>query len=211
MSAQTVDFQQIKQAATADHVIRYLGLSLKKHGDTWRGKCHLCKASDDRALVITETKRLFHCFKCKEGGDMLKLVAVSKGVPVRDAAIELAKLCGVERVPSSKQVAGTSSGTVPPSPERKGFDAEKYAAGLDPSHVALEPLGLSAETYKAWKAGYSPSGVNRGRLALPVANRDGTVVAYCGRALNAEQQPTLIFPNGVTPSEHIFGADRVKE
>src|SRR5208337_3446423 len=110
MSAQTVDFQQVKQAAAADHVIRYLGLSLKKHGDTWRGKCHLCKASDDRALVITETKRLFHCFKCKEGGDMLKLVAVSKGVPVRDAAIELAKLCGVKRVPSSKQVAGIKHG-----------------------------------------------------------------------------------------------------
>ncbi len=213
MSAQTVDFKEVKLAATADHVIRYLGLSLKKHGDTWRGKCHLCKASDDRALVITESKRLFHCFKCKEGGDMLKLVAVSKGIPVRDAAIELAKLCGVELVPSGagKHVAGTSSGTVPPSPERKGFDAEKYAAGLDPSHVALEPLGVSPETYKAWKAGYSPSGVNRGRLALPVANRDGTVIAYCGRAISTEQQPALIFPNGVTPSEHIFGADRVKE
>ena len=110
MSAQTVDFKEVKLAATVDHVIRHLGLSLKKHGDTWRGKCHLCKASDDRALVITETKRLFHCFKCKEGGDMLKLVAVSKGVPVRDAAIELAKLCGVERVPSSKQVAGIKHG-----------------------------------------------------------------------------------------------------
>jgi hypothetical protein len=36
------------------------------------------------------------------------------------------------------------------------------------------------------------------------------VIAYCGRALNADQQPALIFPNGVTPSEHIFGADRVK-
>ncbi len=75
----------------------------------------------------------------------------------------------------------------------------------------LEPLGVSPETYRAWKAGYSPSGVNRGRLALPVATRDGTVVAYCGRALSAEQQPALIFPNGISPSEYIFGADRVKE
>ena len=71
-------------------------------------------------------------------------------------------------------------------------------------------MGVSPETLRAWKAGYSPSGVNRGRLALPVAARDGSVIAYCGRALNADQQPALIFPNGVTPSEHIFGADRVK-
>ena len=70
---------------------------------------------------------------------------------------------------------------------------------------------MSAETYKAWKAGFSPTGVNRGRLALPVCARDGTVIAYCGQALTDQQQPALIFPNGVTPSEHIFGADRVKE
>jgi hypothetical protein len=111
----------------------------------------------------------------------------------------------MELVPSG------NSRTVPPSPERKGFDAEKYAAGLDPAHASLEPLGVSAETYKAWKAGYSPSGVNRGRLALPVCARDGMVIAYCGRALTEEQQPALIFPNGVTPSAHIFGADRVKD
>jgi DNA primase len=213
MATQTVDFQRVKEAATVDHVIRYLGLTLKQHGDTWRGRCHLCKAADDRALVITTSKRLFHCFKCKEGGDMLKLVAVSKGLPVRDAAIELAKSCGVELVPAvhKEQVPGTGSGTVPPSPERKGFDAEKYLAGLDPAHASLESLGVSPDTLRAWKAGFSPTGVNRGRLALPVAARDGTVVAYCGRALSDQQQPALIFPNGVTPREHIFGADRVKE
>ena len=206
MSLQTVDFQQIKQAATADVVIRHLGLALKAHGDTWRGACHLCKASDQRALVVTGSKKLFHCFKCKEGGDMLKLVAATKNILVRDAAIELAKLCGVSLTPVEDRK--------PPAPqiaERKGFDAEKYAAGLDPSHTALEALGVSPETYRSWKAGYSPSGVNRGRLALPVAARDGTIIGYCGRALSGDQQPSLIFPNGLTPSEHIFGADRVRD
>ncbi len=212
MSSISVDFQQLKQAATVEQVIRYLGLTLKQHGDVWRGSCHLCKNSDQRAFVITGSKRLFHCFKCKEGGDMLRLVSLSKGVPVRDAAIELAKFCGVELVTSgtsgtSKPVPGTSS----PQPDRKGFDAGKYAAGLDPEHASLEPLGVSADTYRAWKAGFSPSGVNRGRLALPICGKDGTVIAYCGRALTDQQQPALIFPNGVAPQEHIFGADRVKE
>ena len=209
MSVQVVDFQKIKEAAAVDQVVRYLGLSLKQHGDSWRGSCHLCKASDPRALVITTSKRLFHCFKCKKGGDMLKLVAVTKGIEVRDAAIQLAACCGVGLAPASN--VKPAPATAPPSPERKGFDAEKYAAGLDPAHAALEALGVSAETYRAWKAGYSPSGVNRGRLALPVCARDGTVVAYCGRAINDEQQPALIFPNGVAPTEYIFGADRVKE
>ena len=211
MSAPTVDFQQVKQAATVESVIRFLNLTPKQHGDTWRSACHLCKASDQRALVITTSKLLFHCFKCKEGGDMLKLVAVTKGIPTREAALALAAFLGVEFVAggNGKPVPGTSSGTVPPSPERKGFDAEKYAAALDPEHASLEPLSLAADTYRNWKAGFSSSGVNRGRLALPISTRDGTVIAYCGRALTGEQQPALIFPNGVVPSEHIFGADRV--
>ena len=65
MSTATVDFQQVKQAATPDQVMRYLGMTLKQHGDTWRGSCHLCKNSDPRAFLITDSKRLFHCFKCK--------------------------------------------------------------------------------------------------------------------------------------------------
>jgi hypothetical protein len=121
---------------------------------------------------------------------MLKLVSESKGVAIREAAIELAKFCGLELVTSgtsgtSKPVPGTSS----PQPDRKGFDAEKYAAGLDPDHASLEPLGVSAETYRAWKAGFSPSGVNRGRLALPICSKEGSVIAYCGRALSDQQQP----------------------
>ena len=208
-----VDFQQVKQAATVESVIRFLNLTPRQHGDTWRSACHLCKASDPRALVITTSKRLFHCFKCKAGGDMLNLVAATRGISTREAAVQLAAFCGVEPVPAEtgSRISGTVSGTVPPSPDRKGFDPEKYAAGLDPEHASLEPLGVSPETYRIWKAGFSPTGVNRGRLALPVFARDGTVIAYCGRALTVEQQPVLTFPNGIAPSEYIFGADRVKE
>ena len=46
MSALAVDFQQVKQAATVESVIRFLNLTPKQHGDTWRSACHLCKASD---------------------------------------------------------------------------------------------------------------------------------------------------------------------
>jgi DNA primase len=207
MTMHTVDFQEIKQAATVDQVIRYLNLSLRQQGDTWRGTCHLCKASDPRAFLITTSKRLFHCFKCKKGGDMLRLVAESRDVAIREAAIELAKFCGVEPVTSS---SGTSSGNSSPQSDRKGFDAEKYAASLDPEHASLEPLGVAVDTLREWKAGFAPSGVLRGKLALPIASKDGTVAGYVGRTLK-DETPTLLFPNGLSPAEYIFGADRVKE
>ena len=85
---------------------------------------------------------------------------------------------------------------------------EAYANALDPEHAALAPLGIAPATYRAWKAGYSTSGVNRGRLALPIAAKDGTIVAYVGRTAK-DETPMLTFPNGASPSDFIFGTDRV--
>ena len=187
----SVDFAEVKQAAAVEQVIGFLGLKLTQKEDSFRGVCPLCK-SGSREFVVTGSKKLFHCFKCKRGGDMLKLVSEAKGINVKEAAAELAKACGVEKKPT-------------PAPEKKAFDVDKYAEGLDPEHKALEPLGISADTLKAFKAGYSATGVNRGRLALPIHSTTGAFVAYLGMEIIAEL-PTLIFPYGIDPRLYIFGA-----
>ncbi len=103
----------------------------------------------------------------------------------------------------------SSNSTPQPNKQgRTGFDPDAYAKSLDPGHEALAGLGVDVETYRQWKAGYANSGVNRGRLALPISTHDGTTVGYFGRATKGES-PTLTFPNGLNPQEHIFGADRV--
>jgi hypothetical protein len=81
---------------------------------------------------------------------------------------------------------------------------------LDPGAPALAPLGISPETLRDWKAGYSNSGTNRGRLAIALHDRDGNTVGFAGRALG-EEQPALIIPNGINPQEIIFGAERVEQ
>ena len=50
----------------------------------------------------------------------------------------------------------------------------------------------------------------RGRLALPIHDRAGVLLAYCGRALK-DESPALIFPNGFDPRLHIFNAERIAE
>lgn len=45
---------------------------------------------------------------------------------------------------------------------------------------------------------------------IPIDDREGTLLAYCGRAVSKEQQPTLIFPNGFRPESVIFGANRIE-
>ena len=64
----TIDFQEVKSAATVEQVIGFLGLKLTQKEDSFRGVCPLCK-SGSREFVITGSKKLFHCFKCKKGGD----------------------------------------------------------------------------------------------------------------------------------------------
>ncbi len=143
MSAQTVDFQQVKAAASPDAVARYLNLNLKQHGDTLRGRCPICNSDDQRAFVITVSKRLFHCFKCKPnagqkaGGDMIALVARVKDLPVRDAAIALAKFLGVE-VGRDGQTGSFNSS---PQPRAKGIRCRKICGGSGPVARLARTLG----------------------------------------------------------------------
>jgi hypothetical protein len=94
--------------------------------------------------------------------------------------------------------------------KQPAFDPEAYASRLDASHASLAPLGISAETLKAWKAGYSNSGTNRGRLAIALHDRDGNILGFAGRSLS-DEQPSLTIPNGINPQEIIFGGDRVEQ
>ncbi len=72
----------------------------------------------------------------------------------------------------------------------------------------MQALGVSAETCQAFGAGYAPKGILRGRLAIPVRDRDGTLLAYCGRAVR-DESPRLTFPNGFDPAAVIFNVDRI--
>jgi hypothetical protein len=191
MSAPAIDFQAVKSAASAEQVISFLGLNLTKKEDSFRGVCPLCK-SGSREFVITGSKRLFHCFKCKKGGDLLKLVCEAKSLAIRDAATELAKACGVE----TKAPAKTA--------EVKNFDVEKYAQSLDPNHEALKPLDLSPDTLRAWKAGYVSNYQGKGaKLALPIQGTEG-IIAFLGMDINVDH-PELHFPKHIDPRLYVFG------
>ena len=212
-----IDFDELKRTVSMEQVIGYLGLPGLKQKSTrqWKGTCPFCKGVD--CFVVSndggrDKTGAFNCFKCPAGGDQIELVSLFRGNPRKDAngayaaAKELhEKFCG--------GVSGEAANRPDASPQprrerRQGFDAEAYAKTLDSAHEALASLGVDAETFRAWRAGYAASGVNRGRLALPVAAKDGTIVGYMGRTVK-DDTPLLIFPNGLDPQEHIFGIDKV--
>jgi len=190
-----VDFRTVKEAATAEKVVAFLALDLKKNGDAFRGKCPICKHNDPRAFVLTPSKGAFYCFKHKKGGDMLALVSEAKGIPIKEAAEQLAAALGIE--------AKTESAPA----QKKPFDAEKYIAGLDPAHEALASLDVSPETFRAWKGGYSTSGINKGRLALPLEASDG-IKGFMGISL---KDRSIIAPKDCDPRLYLFGGYHLVE
>jgi DNA primase len=205
-----VDFAELKTRVSIEQAMQMLGLTLTLHGNQHRGACPVCKTGGDRALIVTPAKGLFYCFAKKSGGDVIALTAHIGGIPVKEAADQLDRAFGT--VQNGTGTVSKNRATAPQAPEARkqpAFDPEAYAARLDASHASLAPLGISAETLKAWKAGYASSGTNRGRLAIALRDRDGNILGFAGRSLS-DEQPSLTIPNGVNPQEIIFGSDRVE-
>ena len=59
--------------------------------------------------------------------------------------------------------------------------------------------------------GYAPKGILRGRVAVPIRDRAGVLLAYCGIATTPEHSPRFLFPSNFDPASAIFNADRIAE
>lgn len=213
-----VDFRQLKESISIDQVAQMLGLELRQHGQQLRGRCPIHQGSNDREFVVTPAKGLFYCFGGCGGGDLITLVAKVRGVPTKEAAQAIAEHFAVGTGTSTGTVPKNS--TVPSSTVRNGSPQPPSGSRSDPaerilqplaylqaSHELVQALGVSPETADAYGAGYAPKGIMRGRLAIPIHDRDGKLIAYCGRALKGES-PMLTFPNGFDPANVIFNAER---
>jgi hypothetical protein len=189
-----IDYGELKTRVSIHDAIAKLGLELKPAGHQLRGFCPKCMQGGDRALVVTPGKGLFYCFAAKTGGDQIALVAHLKELKTNEAANWLAGT-----VPQNKTVTRLS-GTIPPAPPAK-FDPSKYAESLK-----TEGAPLDETTCKTWACGMAVKGVLRGRLALPVSDLAGNVLAYIGR----DDTGHYAYPNGFDPAAHIFGAHKLE-
>jgi DNA primase len=207
ISRKFIDFADIKQRVSLHQCVTMLGLAMKQSGGQFRSACPV-HGGGERTLVVTPSKG-FYCFGEKKGGDQIALVAHVRQLSNRDAAEAICLHFGLDVLPEQKEQPAKAERPPAPAQAQKGFDPEAYARRLDPAHEKLADLGISSETFKLFGAGFSNGGVNRGRLAIPLHDRQGCFVCYFGRALGSES-PTLAFPNG-TDTTHIFNAHRIKE
>ncbi len=205
-----IDFVELKARVPIADAIPKLDLSLKERNGQWRGPCPACNSGGERALVVTPAKQAFYCFGARTGGDVIALVAHIRACSMKEAAEFLAgnSTVPVRNSTRPRQATRNSSATVPEERNKGAARSLQPLTYLQPAHPAVEALGIDEATCEAFDAGYAPKGIMRGRLAIPVHDWQGKLLAYCGRAVKSES-PTMTFPNGFIPDDHIFNAHRI--
>lgn len=152
--AYAVDFAELKARFSIEQVAAILGLDVKQQNGQLRCACPVHDGGS-RALVITPAKEAFYCFapECKTGGDLIELYAHSKQMSVKDAALELSRYAG---------------------------DALQPLDYLQAEHPAVQALGISDAHAAKVGIGYAARGTLIGRVAFPLRDAQGKLIAYAG-------------------------------
>ena len=230
-----IDFKAVKAAITMEQILEHYGLlgRFKRTGENLTGPCPIHKGSNPTQFRVSLDKNLWHCFsECKHGGNTLDFIMRMENVSIHAAALKAIEWFKLN--PETVSRNGGNAGEEGEAPEVKeesapkrpqmAVKAEESGAPnkplkfrldkLERSHPYLAERGLSLETVVDFGAGFCSKGVMAGRIAIPIHNPAGEVVAYAGRFPGeaAEGTPKYKLPPGFKKSQELFNIDRaIKE
>lgn len=188
---------------------------------TGRWHCHSCKAGGSALDLLVRLMEL----NPEEGKDVRKaaLFAVDTFLGGRVPAPETPS--GAQESPKRSPAMAPTAPATPrveaavaevPSPPPEPAPAlpvvvnaplDFVLQGLDPTHPYLAERGFTASTITTFGLGYCNRGLMKGRIAIPLHNREGQLIGYAGRmvdeAMIGEGQPKYRLPgertkNGTT-------------
>jgi len=226
-----VDFKCIKSALTMEQVLEHYGVreQFKQSGDSLSGPCPIHGGSNPTQFRVSLSKNIWNCFsKCQRGGNALDFIARKEDITIHAAALKAIEWFDLD----AEAVQGTSGdhkksaakrSGAPPSCEhvsqrKKPLKQEptlnkplKFTLDkLERSHPYLTERGLTAETIADFEIGYCSKGMMAGRIAIPIRNPAGFVVAYGGRFPGSPPDNTEKYklPPEFKKSLELFNIDR---
>jgi DNA primase len=205
-----VSFSEVKRRVTLAQALHGYQVDwLRGSGpDQYRGRCPIHQGQGREAFHANLRRGVFHCFACGAGGNVLDFVAAMEGCSIRQAALRLQGPAG----------RGSSRPAAPSRPgeeklvtkKREGNPPLGFALDLDPMHPYLIERGLDAVTIGHFGVGYYGwRGLMSGRIAIPIHDDAGRLIAYCGRAVNGAE-PRYRFPAGFQKSQVLFNYHRAR-
>jgi len=205
-----VSFAEIKRRVPLAQVLRrYQVEGLRRSGiDQYRGRCPIHRGQGKEAFHVNLKRGVFHCFACGAGGNVLDFVAAMEGYSIREAALWLHGIydvAGGTRSPANgpviKELVTKKRSINPPL----GF-----ALTLDGGHPYLGRRGIDGATASYFGLGhFRGRGIMSGRIAIPIHDQHGRLVAYCGRAIDGAE-PRYRFPMGFQKSQVLFNYQRAR-
>jgi len=228
-----VDFKAVKAAITMEQVLQHYGLleKFKRGTDSLNGPCPIHKGSNPTQFRVSLSKNIWNCFsECKHGGNVLDFIAEMENVSIHAAALKAIEWFKLDPEAMSANGGEENPGDTPksdttptPVPKKPAPVAEKGAPNaplkfrldkLERSHPYLAERGLTLETIVDFGIGFCAKGMMAERIAIPIQNPEGNVVAYAGRFPGepAEGTPKYKLPQGFRKSLELYNIDRaIKE
>lgn len=191
-----VVFSEIKKAVSILQILDRYGLteSLHRSGDSLMGVCPIHKGQNRTQFRVSLAKNCWNCFGvCKAGGNILDFVSRMENVNIREAALLIQQwfLTPDPAAPKKKPIAEKQPAAAQPQAIAEAPQEPTEAAvntplkfslnKLDHEHPYLAKRGLEPETIRQFGLGYCSRGVMAGRIAIPIHNEQGELVAYAGR------------------------------
>jgi len=211
-----VSFAEIKSRVGLEQVLRaYQVEGLRRSGgDQYRGRCPIHQGEGPEAFHANLARNVFHCFACGAGGNVLDFVAAMEGCSVREAALRLQEngLAGAPPVaegpPPWRPVAARGAKLV--TKKREGNPPLGFSLVVDGTHPYLGRRGMDRTTADHFGVGwFGGVGLMSRRIAIPIQDEEGRLVAYCGRAIDGSA-PRYRFPAGFQKSRVLFNYHRAR-
>jgi DNA primase len=233
-----VDFKAVKAAITMEQVLEHYGIldKFKRGTDSLNGPCPIHGGSNPTQFRVSISKNIWNCFsECKHGGNVLDFIAKKENISIHAAALKAIEWFNLDPADMAADRGGTSEDeeaspapktapkpvtrTATTAPAEKSVPNAPLKFRLDKlerEHAYLtQERGLSLETILDFGIGFCSKGMMEGRIAIPIHNAKGEVVAYAGRfpvAEPPESTPKYKLPPGFRKSQELFNIDRaIKE
>jgi DNA primase len=198
-----VSFSEVKSRVSLERLLRCYSVDWLRRSGTrqYRGRCPIHQGEGKEAFHANYERNVFHCFACGAGGNVLDFVAAMEKCTIRQAAIQLQRrFGGIAAIQSTKSKLVTKKrGINPPL---------NFSLTVDSRHPYLAQREVRFETADYFGVGYfGRAGLMSHRIAIPIHDCDGRLVAYCGRSLNGAE-PRYQFPSGFRKSHVVYNYHR---